>query len=81
MSRWLDSSRPQFGGQFLLCADNTCVVCLRGEVLVLLVSVRLADVANFVGAYSVCVFFACEACLSGKILTCLPVRLACVAES
>ena len=65
MSRWLDSSRPRFGDQFLLCVDNTCVVCLRGEVLVLLV--RLADVANFICAYIVCVF--------------LPVRLACVAKS
>ena len=67
MSRCLDSSSPQFGGQFLLCADNSCVVCLRGEVLVLLMPVRLADVANFLCAYIVCVF--------------LPVRLACVAKS
>jgi len=47
MSRWLNSSRPRFGVQFLCYADNTCVVCLRGEDLVLLLSVRLAPVANF----------------------------------
>ena len=47
MSRWLKSSRPHFGVQFLCYADNTCLVCLRGEDLVLLLSVRLAPVANF----------------------------------
>ena len=29
------------------CTDNTCVVCLRGEVLFLLVLVGLACVAEF----------------------------------
>lgn len=47
MSCRLNSSRPRFGVQFLCYAGNTCVVCLRSEDLVLLLSVRLAPVSNF----------------------------------
>ena len=53
MSRWLNSSRNHFGVMLIIPVsgkphtDCLCVVCLRGEDLVLLLSVRLAPIANF----------------------------------
>ena len=41
-------SHPHFGVQFLCYADDTCMVCLRGELLILLLSVKLAAVVNFI---------------------------------
>ena len=59
------------------------MVCLRGEVLILLVSVRLAAVASLspvrLAGWQNLNSFACEACLCSRVLV-LPLRLVCVVE-